>query len=219
MRYVPTIPRLLFHALQGLTLSLESGSSSTKCIPTDPSHGTRLDGLSADTINDPASTLARNLLNGGQASNDPHVLTLVATHNWQAHQLDVSNAFLHGHMHERVYSQQALLIHNAPMMFASSLDLFMVCVRLHGPGLTALLVTPPFLQSKADTSLFVYHHHDETAYLRLYVDDMILSASTTRLLQHIIAKLHYVFAVKDMGPVHHFLGISVQRHRDSFFLN
>ena len=34
------------------------------------------------------------------------VLTLVATKNWPAHQLDVSNAFLHGNLSERVFYQQ-----------------------------------------------------------------------------------------------------------------
>ena len=34
------------------------------------------------------------------------VLTLVATNNWPAHQLDVSNAFLHGNLQEQVFSQQ-----------------------------------------------------------------------------------------------------------------
>ncbi|XP_021321820.1 uncharacterized protein LOC110437640 [Sorghum bicolor] len=57
------------------------------------------------------------------------------------------------------------------------------------------------------------------AYLLLYVDDMIISASTTALLRHIIARLHDAFAVKDMGPVRHFLGINVQRTAAGFFLS
>jgi hypothetical protein len=34
------------------------------------------------------------------------VLTLIASKNWPAHQLDVSNAFLHGDIVERVFCQQ-----------------------------------------------------------------------------------------------------------------
>ena len=57
------------------------------------------------------------------------------------------------------------------------------------------------------------------AYLLLYVDDMILSASTTALLRHFITSLKTAFAVKDMGPVSYFLGIDVQRHADGFVLS
>jgi hypothetical protein len=48
---------------------------------------------------------------------------------------------------------------------------------------------------------------------------MILSASSSSLLQHVITRLHDAFAVKDMGPVRHFLGISVRRNRTGFFLS
>jgi hypothetical protein len=57
------------------------------------------------------------------------------------------------------------------------------------------------------------------AYLLLYVDDMILSASSPALLQEIIAKLRSTFAVKDMGALHYFLGLEVQRFKDGFFLS
>jgi hypothetical protein len=75
-----------------------------------------------------------------------------------------------------------------------------------------------FVQSKADSSLFIYNHHGAKAYLLLYVDDMILSASTAPLLRHVIARLHAAFAVKDMGPIKHFLGITVRRSAEGFFL-
>ena len=65
----------------------------------------------------------------------------------------------------------------------------------------------------------MYNRNGATAYLLLYVDDMILLASSTALLRHIIAWLHDAFAIKDIGPVHHFLGIGVRRTRNDFFLS
>ena len=76
-----------------------------------------------------------------------------------------------------------------------------------------------FVQSKANSSLFVYHHNGAMAYLLLYVNDMILSASSATLPRHVIAWLHDAFAVKDMGPIWHFLGISVRHNKEGFFLS
>ncbi|GJS41949.1 ribonuclease H-like domain-containing protein [Tanacetum coccineum] len=46
----------------------------------------------------------------------------------------------------------------------------------------------------------------DTAYLLLYVDDIILTASSTSLLQRIISLLHAEFAMTDLGPLNYFLG-------------
>ncbi|WVZ81690.1 hypothetical protein U9M48_029040 [Paspalum notatum var. saurae] len=61
------------------------------------------------------------------------------------------------------------------------------------------LVTLGFTEAKSDTSLFVYRHGDETAYLLLYVDDIVLTASNQHLLQRIITSLQQEFAMKDLG--------------------
>ncbi|XP_066333530.1 uncharacterized mitochondrial protein AtMg00810-like [Miscanthus floridulus] len=56
------------------------------------------------------------------------------------------------------------------------------------------------------------------AYLLLYVDDIVLTASSAGFLKHIIAALQREFAMTDMGQLHHFLGISVTRSADGLFL-
>ena len=67
--------------------------------------------------------------------------------------------------------------------------------------------------------MFVYHRGDTTAYLLLYVDDIILTASSATLLQQITLWLRDEFAIKDLGVLHYFLGIEVVRRPDSFFLH
>ncbi|GJU50709.1 ribonuclease H-like domain-containing protein, partial [Tanacetum coccineum] len=52
---------------------------------------------------------------------------------------------------------------------------------------------------------------DDTAFLLLYVDDIVLTASSDRLLQQIIASLHREFSMTDLGALNYFLGISVTR--------
>jgi hypothetical protein len=81
------------------------------------------------------------------------------------------------------------------------------------------LLTLGFVESKADTSLFVLCRGSATAYLLLYVDDIILTASSVQLRQRIILALQREFSMKDLGQLHHFLGVHVQRQSDGFLLN
>nr|XP_020162037.1 uncharacterized mitochondrial protein AtMg00810-like [Aegilops tauschii subsp. strangulata] len=107
------------------------------------------------------------------------VLQLAVSRSWSVHQLDVSNAFLHGHLAEQVFCEQ-------PTGF----------VDAEHPDFGA-----------------------DTAYLLLYVDDIILTASAPELLQRLTARLRDEFALKDLGPLHYFLGVEVVRRADGFFLH
>jgi hypothetical protein len=46
------------------------------------------------------------------------------------------------------------------------------------------LISLDFVEAKSDTSLFIYRHGTDTAYLLLYVDDIIHTSSNLELLQH-----------------------------------
>ncbi|KAE8664877.1 UDP-N-acetylglucosamine 1-carboxyvinyltransferase 2-like [Hibiscus syriacus] len=76
-----------------------------------------------------------------------------------------------------------------------------------------------FSNSKSDTSLFLYKHGSDMAYLLLYVDDIILTASSEHLRKSIMAHLNSEFAMKDLGFLNYFLGISVTRHKGGLFLS
>ena len=57
------------------------------------------------------------------------------------------------------------------------------------------------------------------AYILLYVDDFILTASSDALRCSIMALLSSEFAMKDLGPLNYFLRIAVTRHMDGMFLS
>jgi hypothetical protein len=71
------------------------------------------------------------------------------------------------------------------------------------------LLSLSFVEVKPDTSLFIFRWGAKTIYLLLYVDIVVLTASSTELLQQTISALQWESSIKDLGQLHHFLGISV----------
>jgi hypothetical protein len=152
------------------------------------------------------------------------VLSLALSRSWPMHQLDVKNAFLHGHLTETVYCSQ-------PSGFVDSSHPDHVCrlnrslyglkqaPRAWRTRFATFLTSIGFVESKSDASLFTYYRGSEVAYLLLYVDDIVLTASSSGFLQRIISALRQEFSMTDMGPLHHFLGISVERQGDCLFLS
>jgi len=153
------------------------------------------------------------------------VLTLVASKKWPAHQLDVSNAFLHGHLQEKVYCQQPVGFvdperPDAVCLLNRSLYGLRQAPRAWFTSFTDFVKSIGFVQMRSDSSLFVLRGSSGAviAYLLLYVD-MVLDASSPALLRDIINKLKSAFAIKDMGPLAYFLGVDVHRTGDGFFLS
>jgi hypothetical protein len=151
------------------------------------------------------------------------VLSLAVSRSWSIHQLDVKNAFLHGTLSETVYCSQ-------PTGFIDPTQPDRVCrlnKSLYGlkqaprawySRFATYLLSLGFVEAKSDTSLFVFRHGTDTVYLLLYVDDIVPTASSTALLQHTISALKREFAMKDLSPLHQFLGVSVQHQIDGLFL-
>ncbi|GKA44620.1 ribonuclease H-like domain-containing protein [Tanacetum coccineum] len=152
------------------------------------------------------------------------VLSLAVSRNWPIHQLDVKNAFLHGHLSETVYMHQPLgfVDPNKPdyvCHLQRSLYGLKQASRAWFQRFASYATRVGFQHSKTDSSLFVFHRGSDIAYLLLYVDDIILTASSSAFLQRIIASLHNEFAMKDLGSLNYFLGISAQRSASGLFLS
>ncbi|GKB45405.1 ribonuclease H-like domain-containing protein, partial [Tanacetum coccineum] len=122
------------------------------------------------------------------------VLSLALSQNWPIHQLDVKNAFLNGDLSE-----------TAPRAWFNWFARYALRVG--------------FSPSRCDSSLFIYQHGSEVVYLLIYVDDIVLTASSTDLLQRIISSLHKEFDMIDLGALNYFFCISVTRDSTSMFLS
>jgi hypothetical protein len=84
---------------------------------------------------------------------------------------------------------------------------------------SSFIQTIGFTPSLFDTSLFIYHHNNDFSYLLLYVDDIVLTASSQPFLDHIIILLRSEFSMTDLGFLHHFLNIAVLRDTYGLFLS
>lgn len=143
---------------------------------------------------------------------------------WDIRQLDVKNAFLHCHISEDIYMTQPLGMHDPKLpLYVCKLHKALYGLKQASRAwfdrFSSFLLTHGFFCSLADPSLFILHSTQGTLVLLLYVDDMLLTGSDSKLLDEFIALLHSEFAMKDLGLVHHFLGVEVHRFRDTLHLS
>ena len=76
-----------------------------------------------------------------------------------------------------------------------------------------------FKSSKSDAYLFVFNKGFRGAYLLLYVDDIILTASDDKFLNKIITKLQTEFPMSDSGKLHFFLVVEAEFISGGLFLS
>ena len=117
------------------------------------------------------------------------VLSLVALHNWEFHQMDVKYIFLHGDLQEEIYMEQ-------PPEYVQDIS-SLVCFPKQ--SLYGLKQAPRAWYAKMDSFLldigFSRFHSESNVYtnkvgnhliiLVLYVDDIILTGSDPKLITHV----------------------------------
>ncbi|KAJ3686759.1 hypothetical protein LUZ61_015923 [Rhynchospora tenuis] len=152
------------------------------------------------------------------------ILSLAVSSHWPIHQLDVQNAFLHGDLSETVYMSQ-------PPGFVDSAHPNHVCLlkksiyglkqspRAWFQKLSSTLIQFGFTPSKYDPSLFLAHCNGHTTIVLVYVDDILVTGSNQHHVNSCISQLHSRFAIKDLGLLHYFLGISVTSNATGLHLS
>ncbi|CAL2265004.1 unnamed protein product [Prunus armeniaca] len=145
------------------------------------------------------------------------LLAIAAARNWPLHQLNVQNAFLHGHLDEEVYmlpppgfrpqgenlvcrlNKSLYGLKQAKLNWFSK---FSNAIKMEG-----------FNQSKTDYSLFSRSHDSYFTTLLIYVDNIIITGNDPTSIKYLVGVFHEKFRIKDLGDLIYFLGIEVSRSK------
>ncbi|KAJ9550922.1 hypothetical protein OSB04_014967 [Centaurea solstitialis] len=152
------------------------------------------------------------------------LISIAVNCEWQLHQLDVKNAFLHGDLQEEVYM-------DIPPGFDTNQTMGKVCKlkkSLYGlkqsprawfDRFRRAMVSMGYRQTNGDHTLFFQHNRGHTTMLAVYVDDMIITGDDEREIAQLKMRLAKEFEVKDLGLLKYFLGIEIARGADGIVLS
>ena len=167
------------------------------------------------------------------------LLAVAALKEWHVCQMDVKNAFLHGHIEEDVYMHmppgypgphRKIIVGQGAAVYKETHP-ELVCKlekSLYGlkqaprqwfAKLSAALKDYGFNQSKADYSLFTKETGSTFVTVLAYVDDLLLAGNDVAAIDSVKNFLATQFYMKDLGDIRYFLGIEVDRTKQGIFLS
>ena len=134
------------------------------------------------------------------------------------HQMDVVTAFLNGNLEEEIYMEQPDGYiqpgkENLVCKLQKSLYGLKQSPRCWNTEFQEYMEVIQFKQSTVDPCIYV-KMTDAIAILAVYVDDLIVMASTLEEMQQIKETLKSRFQMKDLGKLHYCLGISIEQDEE-----
>lgn len=150
------------------------------------------------------------------------LLTVAMARGWGLHQMDVSNAFLHGELNEEVYMEvsQGYKVPAKGMVCRLKKSLYGLrqASRNWYSKLSRALTEYGFRESHADHSLFLYSHDDVFMVILVYVDDLVIAGNDDVACANFKKYLNECFHMKDLGELKYFLGLELARGSSGLFV-
>ena len=139
------------------------------------------------------------------------ILVIAVSCSWPLYQMDVKNAFLHEDHQEEVYMRLPqgydTTSKNEVARLRRSLCGLKQSPRAWFEKFRSTLLHHGFAQSPYDPSLFLNNTAQPTTILLVYVDDIIITGTHSKMIHSLQSSLQTAFHMKDLGPLTYFLGL------------
>lgn len=152
------------------------------------------------------------------------VLALATQFNWKIHQMDVKSAFLNGDLQEEVYMTQPPGFN----VFDQEQKVCRLVKALYGlkqaprawyMKIDQYLIDQGFQRSPSNANLYIRLTGDDIMFVVVYVNDLIITGSSTHLIHGIKQDLCNTFDMTDLGLLHYCLGVEVWQTENNIFLS
>ncbi|KAJ3527698.1 hypothetical protein NMY22_g9685 [Coprinellus aureogranulatus] len=144
------------------------------------------------------------------------ILALAAQFDLELDQMDVKTAYLNGILDEELYLMPPDGVSIKPghcWRLKRSLYGLKQSGRTWNKTLDSSLLGMGFVRLDAETCLYVYREGKQICFVVIYVDDLLLAATTRPFMDLVKQKLRARFEMEDLGPATYILGMAITRDR------
>ena len=152
------------------------------------------------------------------------LIALAALKGWQIHHLDVKSAFLNGEINEVIHVKQmeGFLVKGKEgyvLRLKKALYGLKQAPRAWYIKLHSCLISLGFVKSKHEPSLYLKQSDSHFVIVGVYVDDLIVSGSSSAGIENFKGEMTRKFDMSDLGFLSSYLGIEVKQGKKFIFLS
>ena len=152
------------------------------------------------------------------------VIAIAASQSWEIHHLDVKTAFLHGDLREEVFVTQP----EGFQVAGKERKVYKLRKALYGlkqaprawnTKLNAILREFKFQRCSKEPSLYRKDEKTGTLIVVVYVDDLLVTGTSTKQIFEFKREMATKFEMSDLGNLTYYLGIEVLQAREGIVLS
>lgn len=147
------------------------------------------------------------------------LLTKASKESLVVKQYDVTAAFLNGMLKEEIYMRPPPGFEEGNFVLKLDKSIYGLkqAANVWYNTFSDALHSIGFQKSKSDSCLHIYNRDSQTVFVISHVDDTLWVSKSAKLIEKLTMELAKFFEMKDLGEVHHFLGLEIKKDADGCF--